>query len=222
MHDDNTENFWPKWLAMEFPQVGVWSLGYDVAATAWKGHSMPLADRATNTLDCFDLDDIGQRPVMFICHSLGGLLIKQILRHACDSQDPRWQAILKHTRAIVFLSTPHSGADMANWLTHISGLLSLTVSVDELKSHHPQLRNLNHWYRDQVGTLGIKTFVYCEKLTTKGIMVVNETTSDPGIAGVRPIPLDEDHITICKPRTKQSQVYRRVKQLLKDTVLNPQ
>jgi hypothetical protein len=152
---------------------------------------------------------------------VGNSIVKQLLRHARDSKDPKWQAIVQQTKVIIFLSTPHSGADLAGWMKHIGTLLRMTVSVDELESHHPRLRGLNQWYRNHVGDLGIKTFVYCEKLPTRGILVVNETTADPGIPGLTPIPMDEDHISICKPKTKEAQVYRRVKQLIRDIVLNP-
>jgi hypothetical protein len=30
------------------------------------------------------------------------------------------------------------------------------------------------------------------------VLVVNETSADPGLPGVVPIPLDETHISICK------------------------
>ncbi|HRE18891.1 MAG TPA: hypothetical protein PLW86_17780, partial [Rhodocyclaceae bacterium] len=80
---------------------------------------MPLADRATNILDWLELDGIGCRPVMFICHSLGGLLVKQVLRHAGDFGNPAWKAVATQTKAVVFLSTPHSGADLASWVQYI-------------------------------------------------------------------------------------------------------
>ncbi len=43
---------------------------------------MPLYDRARNSLERFDLAEIGKKPIGFVCHSLGGLLVKQILRLA--------------------------------------------------------------------------------------------------------------------------------------------
>jgi hypothetical protein len=67
---DKPEGFWPTWLGQDFPNVGLWSLGYAVSASAWKGHSMPLFDRANNTLDRMQLDGIGRRPIGFVCHSL--------------------------------------------------------------------------------------------------------------------------------------------------------
>ena len=218
---DQPDTFWPRWLGEDFPNVGIWSLGYAVSASEWKGHAMPLYDRANSTLNLLELDDLGQRPLAFVCHSLGGLLVKQMLRNARDATNADWQRITEQTRLIVFLSTPHSGADMASWIQYIGILLRTTVSVEELQVHHPRLRELNTWYRDHAADLRISTFVYHEKLTTGGILVVNESTADPGIPGVRPIPLDENHVTICKPPSKEARVYRQVKQLIGDTLLDP-
>jgi pimeloyl-ACP methyl ester carboxylesterase len=215
------EKFWPKWLGDDLPMVGVWSFGYAVHSSAWKGSTMPLADRATNTLDQLELDGIGVRPVIFICHSLGGLLVKQLLRHAYDYGNPDYKRIADQTKAIVFLSTPHSGADMATWMQHIGSLLRTTVSMEELEPHHPRLRELNIWYRNLPQASAIETLVYCETKKVAGILVVNETTADPGMRGVVPIPVDEDHVSICKPASRESQIYRRVKRLIEDSVVDP-
>lgn len=215
---DQPEAFWPAWLGEDIATVGIWSLGYAVNASAWKGHTMPLTDRATNVLDLLDLDGIGHRPIVFVCHSLGGLLVKQMLRSASDFGNPAWKAIATQTKAIVFLSTPHSGADLASWIKYIGTLLRTTVSVEELEAHHPRLRELNLWYRNHVADFDLTTVVYCEKHPIAGILVVNETTADPGIVGVIPIPVDEDHVSICKPPSKDKQIYRRVKQLVENIV----
>lgn len=215
---DRPDAFWPAWLGEDVPAAGVWSLGYAVSASAWKGHAMPLADRATNVLDLLELDGIGRRPIVFICHSLGGLLVKQMLRHGADYGNPAWKAIATRTKALVFLSTPHSGANLASWLQHVGTLLRTTVSVEELEAHHPRLRELNLWYRRHVADFDLATVVYCEKRPVAGLLVVDETTADPGIVGVVPIPVDEDHVSICKPASKDSQIYRRVKRLVEDIV----
>jgi hypothetical protein len=39
--------------------------------------------------------------------------MKQVLRNARDALDPQWHAIVEQTQLMVFLSTPHSGANMA-------------------------------------------------------------------------------------------------------------
>src|SRR5919198_4553042 len=220
-----------------FGPLGLVRISRMLASGRWAMRSVPQPGRATAChcttaptilSDRMQLDGIGRRPIGFVCHSLGGLLIKQVLRNARDSNNPAWQAITKQTRFIIFLSTPHSGANLASWIRYIGKLLRTTVSVEELEIHHPQLRELNIWYRNHVAALGIENFVYCEERKTggflgmSGILVVDKTTADPGIAGVTPISLDEDHISICKPVSKDAQVYRQVKRMIEGTIVNSQ
>ncbi|MEA5472433.1 hypothetical protein, partial [Spirulina sp. 06S082] len=128
--DDKRDNddFWPVWLGEDLPNLRVWSLDYDIEPFRWKGQTMPLVDRATDVLSCLDLE-VGDRPIFFIVHSMGGLLVKQMLRHAWDFGDPRWKAIAEQTRGIIYLSTPHSGSDLANWVKAIGTILQASVSV---------------------------------------------------------------------------------------------
>ena len=178
---------------------------------------MPLADRATNALATLETQGLGDRPIIFICHSLGGLLVKQMLRHSLDFGVAAWKGIAERTRGIVFLSTPHSGSDISNWMKHVGTVLRLTVSVEELQAHDPRLRELNTWFRNcpLVPAIGIQ--VYCEKQQVAGMLVVNETSADPGLAGVIPIPMDESHISICKPDSREKLVYSRIKRFVAET-----
>jgi pimeloyl-ACP methyl ester carboxylesterase len=207
---------WPDWLGEDLPNVGVWLFSYEVPSSAWRGHTMPLADRATNALALLDAEGLGERPLVFIAHSLGGLLVKQMLRHARDYGEPRWRSIVDETRGTVFLSTPHSGSDIANWIKHLSLLLQNTVSVQELEANDPRLRELNIWFRNNLQLMGIHVEVYCEKVPIHGFIVVDDTSADPGLAGVIPVPLDENHVTICKPPSKESLLYKRVRRFIHD------
>jgi hypothetical protein len=69
----------------------IWSLSYAASPTRWarllrlvglgsrdSGHSMALPDRALQVLDLIIQEGLGQRLLIFICHSLGGLLAKQV------------------------------------------------------------------------------------------------------------------------------------------------
>jgi hypothetical protein len=217
-----SEDSWLYWLSQDIADVAIWSLGYEAEPFAWRGSTMPLVDRATNTLALLDTDDIGARPLVFITHSFGGLLVKQMLRHAVDFGEPRWRTIVEQTKGIVFLSTPHSGSDLANWIKHIGSILRTTVSVDELEAHHSRLRELNLLYRNHEKLSQIPMQVYCEKRKTQGVLVVNETSADPGIKGVTPIPMDDDHLSICRPLSRESQIYKRVKRFISDCLIYSQ
>jgi predicted alpha/beta hydrolase family esterase len=216
------ENSWLTWLARDLEDIGIWSVNYEVEPFRWRGSTMPLADRATNVVDLLDIYEIGERPVIFITHSMGGLVVKQMLRHACDYGNPSWKKIVEQTKGIVFLSTPHSGSDIANWMKYIGGILGASVSVEELEANAPRLRELNTVYRNHAQLKEISIIVYCENEKTKGVMVVDQTSADPGIPGVTPIPLDENHISIAKPRSAKSQLYLRVKKFIKERLSNPQ
>lgn len=216
-HPENSgtgDQFWPAWLGQDLPDVGVWSLQYEVEPYAWKGSTMPLTDRATNVLALLEAHGLGSHPIVFIAHSLGGLLVKQMLRHAQEFNTLEWTAIVQQIKGIIFLSTPHSGSDLASWISYLRTILPSSVSVEELRANDPRLRNLNLWYRNNVQGLGISTQIYCETQKTRGILVVNETSADPGIPGVIPVPMDTDHISICKPKSKSNLLYIRSKQFI--------
>lgn len=190
---------WPNWLGIELPQIGVWSLEYDAASIAWKGTAMPLSDRATNVLAIMDANDFGSRPLVVIAHSLGGLLFKQMLRHATEFGQPEWKQIAESTVGIIFLATPHSGSNIASWLQYAGGILRANVTIEDLRAHDSNLRNLNLWFRSSINDLQVKCQVYFERQKVGTLLVVDETSADPGIQGVVPIPIDANHITICKP-----------------------
>jgi len=216
LYDDN---FWLTWLGKDFLDLGIWSFGYAAEAFEWKGTSMPLFDQASNLLDWLEICDIGQRPVIFVTHSLGGLLVKKMLSTA---QTFSKQAVIEQTKGIVFLATPHTGSHLAKLIDSIGILARTTVSVEELKAHAPQLRELNEWYRENVRCLGIATKVYYETQPIQRILVVDPDSANPGIEGVKPVAIpDDNHISICKPNSQESQVYLGVKKFIHECLRSP-
>ncbi len=69
-------------------------------------------------------------------------------------------------------------------------------------------------FRNNFRDLGIKVEVYFEKYSTSGVLVVDASSADPGIENVIPIPLDDDHNTICRPDSKDQLIYRSLKKLI--------
>ena len=145
--------FWPNWIANEFPQAGVWALGYPAASTAWRGHAMPLTDRARNVLQLFYLHGIGTRPLIFVVHSLGGLLVKQILQTARTQNNPSWQSIGQSVKGVLFLATPHSGSFLASIVSIFRVVTCANWTVADLAPHQPHLRDLNEWFRSNFDAL---------------------------------------------------------------------
>lgn len=214
---------WLEWLAAERPQVQVWSLQYSSASSAWRGRGMDVLSAATSLLDRLPQSGIGTRPIIFVTHSLGGLVAKQILRSANESNNVSWKNIAENTRGISFLATPHSGAPLAKKLIvleqllgPIGWLLRRQRTIDDLVAHSPQLLALNSWYRDHSVARGLANIAYREDVPMGGVMVVSETSADPGLPNVRAIPIARDHVTICKPADKDDQVYVGVRKFVDD------
>jgi alpha-beta hydrolase superfamily lysophospholipase len=204
-------NFWPHWLAQDCPMLGIWSIGYNAAASAWRGTAMSLFDRANNLLAELQAEGVGTKPLCFIAHSMGGLLVKQMLRNA-DSVAPEFHLFSSAVRGVIFLATPHTGSNLANLVHYLKFFLRPTVAVRELENAASALRELNLWYRQNADRLNIKTQVYFETQRTHGVQVVDEDSADPGIRDVTPIGIDASHITIAKPASRESLVYSRIKQ----------
>src|SRR5262249_43798511 len=154
----------------------------------------------------FEADGIGTRRLVFVTHSLGGLLVKQMLRHS-DSIAVRWKHISEKTLGVVFLATPHQGSDATKYLQALKHICRPTIAIGELEANAAALRELNLWYRNNVSRLGIENQIFFETGDTNGLRIVDEASADPGIAGLFPIPVDGNHLAICKPASKDSLVY---------------
>lgn len=202
--------FWPDWLAEDHPTARVLSLGYDASSSAWRGHGLPLIDRATNVIATLLADDVGRRPVLFITHSLGGLLVKQLLRTVKDSRTDHWRCLSSQTVGIVFLSTPHYGSEVASWAHYLKYLYRSTPTSLELRYGSSQLRDLNNWFRDNVKELGIEVLSLFETRKTRCVRVIGPT-NEVGLPNERPIPVDENHVRICKPRSRDDDAYKFVR-----------
>jgi predicted alpha/beta hydrolase family esterase len=207
------DNFWLNWLSQDQTDIGIWSFGYEAQPFEWRGKAMPLFDQASNLLEWLETKGLNERPIIFVTHSLGGLLVKKMLNTA---QTFKKQKLIEQIKGIIFLATPHTGSHLANLISNIGTLTRTTISVKELKSHAPQLRELNEWYRENVRGFGIITKVYYETRSVHGISVVDEDSANPGIEGVKPVAVPEDHITIAKPTSKDNLVYIGVEHFILD------
>lgn len=74
------------------------------------------------------------RPLIFIAHSLGGILVKGALNESQHMvSQPACLDLKRSCHAIIFMGTPHQGADIASWgemLINIVGALPGGFSTD--------------------------------------------------------------------------------------------
>ena len=201
---------WPKWLAEDIEGLAVFSVSYDAPASNANGEAMHLTDLAISVLNHLLVEPrLEQGEVILIGHSLGGLVIKQILRKAESEKYRRAEAasFIERVRKVAFLATPHAGADLAGWRDRLRILFRPSVATNSLDRDDPYLRELNQWYRDWARDHRIDHLILTERkdVHAQG-MIVKPDQGDPGLSS-NPIPIDADHITITKPANRNSEIY---------------
>lgn len=207
--------FWPDWLVEDLANVAVWSVGYEAWSSGWRGRAMPMQDRAINLMAELQNRGIGKRPLCFVTHSMGGLLAKEILLHAAEGHTA-YATFATAARGVVFLGTPHTGSGLTKVVEALGLVYRATRAIEDLKRNSAHLRHLNDRYRDWAYESGIRSLVFFETYPTRRVQVVDQASANPGLPGVRPIPVDADHISICKPTDRDSLVYGQVRRFIAD------
>jgi hypothetical protein len=204
----NEEN-WQTWIAKAVPRANIWALGYRLRTSKWFGGSMPMTTRAVNVLATLDAELSDKLPIVFVCHSYGGLLVKQMLRSGSEIANG-YEALTERVAGIVFLGTPNSGSSIANYAKALGFILRTSPAIQEMQRNQHELQELNYWFRKRAQTSKWLLRVYFETLPTFGLIVVDEASADIGVSSVTPTGVDANHIHICKPlradfRVKQTQ-----------------
>ena len=127
--EQQEEVYWPADLARTtVPDSRILTYGYDTHIRYWlKGpvSKKTVDDHAWDLLCALEAlrrsPDETSRPLLFVVHSLGGIVVKQALRRsrASPSTKTHLRGIFESTVGVVFFGTPHRGADPRNFLRHL-------------------------------------------------------------------------------------------------------
>ncbi|MBR1129498.1 hypothetical protein [Bradyrhizobium iriomotense] len=216
------DSFWPRWLGEDVEGLSIFTLSYAAPASNWLGTAMPLQDRAANIRECILAEPaLRDGPIALICHSLGGLLIKQLLLdlHSQRNRSPNAAQLLDRITKIIFIATPHTGSHKADVLDRIRFLAWPTLITSSLVANDPTLRAINVGYRGfaQERKETLRHLVFYETQSTATGLIVDQASSDPGLPGDPPIPIDANHISIVKPIDRSALLYLRVKSFISES-----
>uniref|UniRef100_A0A8C4X470 Protein SERAC1 n=1 Tax=Erpetoichthys calabaricus TaxID=27687 RepID=A0A8C4X470_ERPCA len=217
---------WPKtWLAADCPNLRVLSVEYDTHLSDWRAkcpaenQRKSLAYRSQELLKKLKAAGVGDKPLVWVAHSMGGLLVKKMLLDA--AKDPELQTLLNNTRGIIFYSVPHHGSFMAEYSVNVKYILFPSVEVKELIKGSPSLHELNENFLTVAKEKDLKILSFAETLPTNiGTMIkmniVPVQSADLGYGDL--IQVDVDHLNICKPQNKDSFLYKRSLQFIRDAL----
>jgi hypothetical protein len=216
----DTGEVWPAWFVDEYPGLRVLTVGFDSAHTHSAGDPMPLYDRASEVLAILESKGVGEKPILFLVHSLGGLLLKHMLKDAVRQQ--KFKSIESHTCGIAFFSTPHFGSRLADAMDYFPRLsrallgadvVRPTVAIQELKWATAAIRSLHDdfaaWYRAREDdTRRVCVLATFETRDTANLLrVVDEVSGNPRLGDTATVvALGGDHLTVCKPADRDHNI----------------
>lgn len=222
------------WLPYDCPNLRIVGINYETALTQWSAkHTCPcekgkgtLAQRSDEIKAALTAAGIGKdRPIVWVGHSMGGLLIKEIIVQAsCDGNEDV-KKLASNTRGILFLGTPHKGSSVAKLKQHIQFLLSPTIEVKELEENASFLLSLHekflaylHDMEDKVNIVsvveGSPTMLTSFKFP---IRIVTQESAKLQFGDF--YVLNVDHLGLSKPNTQQSFLYQRLLMIIKDVLV---
>ncbi|KAG4432473.1 hypothetical protein IFR05_012039 [Cadophora sp. M221] len=222
---------WPRdLLPQDIANARIMTWGYDskiARATSFSSQAS-IFGHCENLL--FDLDIVRRglsvpRPLIFVGHSLGGLVIKQagyiflrgiewfqgtdsgiktLIRsseYLKNEQNPRLGAIIESTAGVVFIATPHNGSEAAP-------LAKLVANAAEAAWRRPNkklLRNLSQEsdvleaQRGSFASVSRELQIRCiyEELPTMGFMIVPEYSAVMVGFNSRKIGIRANHHDVC-------------------------
>lgn len=121
-----TGTHWPSGLlGQDIPDIRVLSFGFDADVVHFfsKGPASNnrLTNHAVNLIGTLvrerERSETESRKIIFVAHSLGGLVTEQALTHSKNSAEPHLNQVERETVGIVFLGVPHCGSDLEAWAT---------------------------------------------------------------------------------------------------------
>jgi hypothetical protein len=114
-------------------------------------------------------------------------------------------------RKVIFLGTPHIGSGSASLLDRLKLVMRPSAATLTLVKCNPDLLELNSWYRSWANSRAIAHLALFETKPLRWVgVVVDRASSDLGLLA-EAIPVDADHLTLCKPTDRLSDTYTLIR-----------
>ncbi|KAL8371675.1 hypothetical protein RB595_001465 [Gaeumannomyces hyphopodioides] len=195
-------------LPHKLPRTRVMTFGYN-ASVVGNTSVAGIRDNARSLLislrDKRDGDGTYNRPIVFVGHSLGGIIIKQALRIARN--EPRLAIVADSTKGIVFFGTPHRGTDVANWGELLAKVKSAsygtrprTKFLKLLRSNSNDLMDLSEDFRPIAQNYALVSFIEQNIISKLGFnrVVVAKHSAVMEMPHEEQMHINGDHSTMCK------------------------
>ena len=232
-HGGRPDTFWPlDWLSTEHVLRGtrISSFGYNTQLTSNDpDRLLDISDHAKDLLAKLRFGtgresrslNIGRTPLIFISHSLGGLVAKKAFILAQSESNAAYAEIAQAVVAFVFLATPQRGSQLS---TVLNDILSACVTGwvpnhhgTLIRRHVKDLQDVNEQFRDLAPYVDVVSF-YERQHTQLGsatdILILRQDQATLDHSSETAIPLDANHLTITKFKSRGDSNYTSVRGVL--------
>ncbi|MCJ1396142.1 hypothetical protein MMC18_009031 [Xylographa bjoerkii] len=217
-----TNVFWPADLLPQFVEeqkarLLVYGYDADVASLAGSGVTKDKIHNHAERLvaDLFAnrrIRKATERPIIFVAHSLGGLVVKRALIYSSDITGVRTEhlrSIFVSTYGILFLGTPHKGSDVASWGSFLEWLCRAVPKkaidtsdqlIEALKTNSETLQNIDRQFAQLIENFHLFFFHEAKPTDFKSTLrfVVEEESAAPTLPDVERAGIQADHSHMCK------------------------
>ncbi|KAF8526579.1 hypothetical protein BU17DRAFT_40487, partial [Hysterangium stoloniferum] len=135
-------------LPEALPTARILTYGYDARTHGENRSSQTLYHLSTDfvgKLSSFRVHTKSdERPLIFIAHSFGGIMLKKALIHAHTAHKkhlPAHKAVEVSSYGIIYLGTPHQGVDLTSWTKSLFRSLLTTIQTSDLITKHLDLHS---------------------------------------------------------------------------------
>ena len=216
------EVFWPKdLLAKAIPQARIVTWGYDVQveqmfSSASKATIFHHAQALLSDLSMIrpTISD-KQKPLIFIAHSLGGIIVKDALSLSRNDLT-HLQEILPAVKGVIFLGTPHHGSKVASLgkvAFELSRLFFQKPNLDVLRGlerNSEILDRITRGFGQVLAAGSLKVHSFREELDTNGVTIVDSSSSSIGYLHETTGTLHANHRNMAKMSSLDDIKFKRV------------
>lgn len=202
---------WPEMLLSDeaFADSDIYAAGYE---TPLHGGKMTLDEVVSALKNRLDADSVlsGHQQIIFVAHSLGGLVVQRLLLLYPDT--------VPKTKLIYFFSTPETGSEVAKY----AKIFNSDPLISELRAgnNNDYLESLEDSWRTAQGTSPIKTLCAYETKKTHHVLVVDRQSATRMCPVGTPLPISKDHVSIVKPCSSTDASYVALRNAVKDLPLD--
>jgi len=227
--EESSKKLWLKdFLPSQVSNARIMSFGYD-SLVAFSKSEIEISDVAADLLNRLngerDTPESRGRPVIFICHSLGGIVVKKALILAHE-RSGSYGGLLEMSKGVIFMGTPHRGADAASWASIVAralGALQMGTGTNknllsDLQRNSGALWQISQQFVERASTLKIRTFYEVNKLDYMSSLIVEKESAILNISSEISAPISADHRSMCRFASEDEQKYRPVWKAVKHLV----